>query len=32
MGLVFQSGLARKFCLGVTHEDAVQMSAGAIVI
>lgn len=28
MGLVFQGGLAGKFCLGVTNEFAVKVSAG----
>lgn len=32
MGLVFQSGLAGKFYLGVTHEDTVKTSARATVI
>lgn len=32
MGLVFWSSLAGKFCLRVTYEVAVKMSAGGTVI
>lgn len=32
MDLVSQSDLDGKFCLGVTHEVAVKISAGATVI